>query len=66
MGQKLCDLSLRTMLRMLRATERFAGSDCQSVALLRRAVAQKRQEEKEEKAKNVKRKKRKTHHAKTC
>jgi hypothetical protein len=43
MGKKLCDLPLRTLVRMLQATERLAGPESQSVVVLRRAVARKRE-----------------------
>jgi predicted protein tyrosine phosphatase len=42
---KLCDMSLKSLAKMLRATERFAGPNAQSVEILRRAIAQKRETE---------------------
>lgn len=43
MATRLSDLSLHTLVRMLRATERTVGSDAVSVRVLRRAVVAKRQ-----------------------
>jgi hypothetical protein len=42
MSNKLEDLSITTLHRMLRATQRLAGVNCQTAEILRRVIAKKR------------------------
>jgi hypothetical protein len=43
MGKRLNDVPLRTLVQILRATERLVGAASPSVEILRRAVAAKKQ-----------------------
>jgi hypothetical protein len=54
MATRLSDLSLQTLVKMLKATELAVGSDASSVRVLRRAVVAKRQAARHRRGRKIK------------